>query len=118
MLRRAAWLAARLEADLHVAHVQSAEAGGHDTRVARLRELAGDLGAHWADLEGDDPAAALLDFAKRRRITEVVVGPSRRGYWQEVLGGGSTVRRLSRSAHRAGIDVHIVAPPADAGPPA
>lgn len=113
VLRRAAWLAARLEADLHVAHVMPAEADAPDTRIAKLRDLAGDLGAHWADLAGDDPAAALLDFAQRQRITQVVVGPSRRSRWQEILGG-STVWRLSRSAHRVGIDVHIVAPSADA----
>lgn len=115
VLRRAARLAARLEADLYVAHVKPVDAGVPDTRVAKLRDLADNLGAHWIDLAGDDPAAALLDFAQRQRITQVVVGPSRRSQWQKILGGGSTTRRLSQSAHRVGIDVHIVAPPADAG---
>jgi two-component system sensor histidine kinase KdpD len=112
VLRRAARIAARLKADLQVAHVMPADAGTHDSRVAKLRDLAGDLGARWADIDGGDPATALLDFAQRQQITQVMVGPSRRSRWQKVLSGGSTIRRLSRLADRAGIDLHIIAPPA------
>ncbi len=114
VLHRAARIAARIRGDLHVAHVVPADARTVDGRVVKLRALAGDLGAQWTDLAGDDPAAALLDFARRHQITQVMVGPGRRGRWRRILGGGSTVRRLSRSAGHAGIDVHIVASPGDA----
>jgi len=108
-LRRAARIAARLQADLHVAHVMPIEARPSDVKIATLRRLADDLGAHWSDLSGEDPATALVDFARQRQITQIVVGPGRRGRWLEIIGGGSTIRRLSRLAGDAGIDVHIIA---------
>ena len=109
VLRRAARIAARLKADLHVAYVIPTGAGARHTQIERLRDLAHDLGAQWSDLYGDDPATALLDFAARQQITQIVVMPSRRTLWREILSGGSTVGRLSRLADRAGVDVHILA---------
>ncbi|GAA5017062.1 hypothetical protein [Actinopolymorpha pittospori] len=118
VLRRVARIANRCKADLHVAYVIPTGAGARHTQIERLRDLAHDLGAQWSDLYGDDPATALLDFAASQRITQIVVLPSRRTLWREILSGGSTVARLSRLADRAGIDVHILATtasPADAG---
>ncbi|GAA4555282.1 universal stress protein [Planotetraspora kaengkrachanensis] len=109
VLRRAARFAARLEADLDVAHVLVGDADPLNVKIDDLRRLAEDLGADWTDLTGEDPATALVDFAGRRQITQIVVGPGRRGRWLELLGSGSTIRRLSRLAGDAGIDVHVFA---------
>ena len=111
IVRRAARMAARIKAELHVVHV----AGGESLRqsrsndVARLRALTSDLGAHWNELEADDPAAALMDFARRQQITQIVVGSSQRSRWQELMGGGSTVRKILRLADAEDIDVHVIA---------
>jgi two-component system sensor histidine kinase KdpD len=71
--------------------------------------LASDLGADWSQLEADDPAKALMDFARSHQITQIVVGSSKRSRWQELKGGGSIVRRVLRLADAEDIDVHVIA---------
>ena len=111
MVRRAARMAARIEAELEVAHVASQDAGlrGRDDDLARLRQTAADVGAIWHDLQADNLASALVEYAKNEQVTHIVVGSSQRSRWQELIGGGSIVGRVSRLAARAGIDVHIMA---------
>ena len=43
-------------------------------------------------------------------MTQIVLGASDRNRWQELVSGGSIVKRISRLAARAGIDVLIIAP--------
>jgi two-component system sensor histidine kinase KdpD len=110
MVRRAARMAARIEADLEVINVASQYAGRRgDDGLARLRHVAADVGATWHDLDADNLASALVEYAKNEQVTQIVVGFSQRSRWQELIGGGSIVERVSRLAARAGIDVHIMA---------
>jgi two-component system sensor histidine kinase KdpD len=111
MVRRAARMAARIEADLEVVNVasQGAEPRRRDGGVARLRQVAADVGATWRDLDADDPATALVAYARNERVGQIVVGSSQRSRWHELIGGGSIVGRVSRLAARAGIDVHVMA---------
>jgi two-component system sensor histidine kinase KdpD len=81
-----------------------------DEELLALRQLVAEAGAEWNQIRADDPAQAIVDFAMQRHITQIVVGSSARSRWQELLGGGSTVRRVARLAAPAAIDVHIVAP--------
>jgi two-component system sensor histidine kinase KdpD len=82
----------------------------HADYLARLRQVTSDVGGAWRQLHADDPAAALIEFARDQQVTQIVLGASDRNRWQELISGGSVVRRISRLAARAGIDVHIVAP--------
>jgi two-component system sensor histidine kinase KdpD len=111
MVRRAARMAARIEADLEVAHVASQDAVRRrgDDGLARLRQVAADVGAAWHDLDADNLASALVEYAKNEQATQIVVGSSQRSRWQELIGGGSIAGRVSRLAARAGIDVHTMA---------
>ncbi len=110
MVRRAARIAARIEADLEVAHVASQDAvRRRDDGLARLRHVAADVGATWYDLDAGDLARALVEYAKNEQVTQIVVGSSQRSRWHELIGGGSITGRVSRLAARAGIDVHIMA---------
>jgi nucleotide-binding universal stress UspA family protein len=113
MVRRAARMAARIEAELQVVNVTSQEPGtgrqGRDDGLARLRRAAADVGATWRDLDADDLPMALVAYAKSEQVTQIVVGSSQRGRWHELVGGGSIVGRVSRLAAQAGIDVHIMA---------
>jgi two-component system sensor histidine kinase KdpD len=111
MIRRAAQMAARIQADLEVAHVatQDAVRRGGDDGLARLRQVAADVGATWHDLDADDLASALVEYAKHEQVTQIVVGSSQRSRWPELIGGGSIAGRVSRLAARAGIDIHIMA---------
>jgi len=110
LLRRAARLALRVKGELDVVHVVSSDAGRGDTEVAeRLSSLTADLGARWHEVQADDPAKALIDFAREHQITQIVIGSSNRSRWQELAGGGSIVRRVIRAAGEVGIDVHVIA---------
>jgi len=111
IVRRASQLAARIKAELHIAHITSdavtRRSGGE--RLASVRQVAADVGASWHELDTDDPAGALIEFARRHHITQIVIGSSQCSRWAELTGGGPTVKRVSRLAVRAGIDVHILA---------
>lgn len=111
ILRRASRMAARIKADLHVVHVRRYDTTEHDRspRVDQLEQLAADLGARWTELHADDPVQALMIYARTHQITQVVLGSSQRSRWQELTGGGSVVRKVTRQANTAGVDVHIIA---------
>jgi two-component system sensor histidine kinase KdpD len=73
-----------------------------------LHKLATDLGAHWGEVQADDPAHALIEYARKHQITQIVLGSSRRSRWEE-LTKGSVVRRILREAADADTDVHVIA---------
>jgi two-component system, OmpR family, sensor histidine kinase KdpD len=111
IVRRAARMAARIKADLQVLHVVTGhQSGGRPSdELVALRQLAGDVGASWNEIRGDDAAQVLIDFARREHVTQIVVGSSGRSRWQELRGGGSIVRKITRLAAPAGIDIHVIA---------
>jgi two-component system sensor histidine kinase KdpD len=111
LIRRAARMASRLKADLDVVHVAASDATRPADRpaVAKLRELAADVGARWHEIADDDPARAIARFAREHQITQIVIGSSRRSRWQQLTGGGSNVTRVIREADPLGIDVHVIA---------
>jgi two-component system sensor histidine kinase KdpD len=111
LLRRAARIASRVKGELDVVHVSGDESSRKgDTRALQtLREIAASVGARWHEVHGDDPAHAITSFAREHQITQIVIGSSERSRWQEVMGGGSIVRRILREAGAVGIDVHVIA---------
>ncbi len=110
VIRRACRMAARFKADLHLVHVVTGDARpSADDGIGSLKQLGHDVGAQWTQIRADDPAQALMEFARQRQITQIVLGPSQRSRWQELLSRGSRVKRISRLASAAGIDVHIIA---------
>jgi two-component system sensor histidine kinase KdpD len=111
MIRRAARMAAKIQADLVVVNVASQDAVRRrgDDGLARLRQAAAEVGATWHDLDAGNLASALVDYAKHEQVTQIVIGSSHRSGWPELFGGGSVVGSVSRLAARAGIDVHIMA---------
>ncbi len=111
IVRRAARMAARVKAELKVLHVIAGDGGlrSDAKQLALLRQVSSDVGAHWEEIQADDPAAAVIHYARDHQITQIVVGSSSRTRWQELKGGGSIVRKISRLAGDAGIDVHIIA---------
>lgn len=112
MIRRAARMANRIEADLEVVNVASQDADQQDGEgLARLRQVAADVGAAWHDLDADNVVNALVEYARDVNASLIVIGSSQRSRWQELSGGGSIVGRVSRLAGQAGIDVHIIATP-------
>jgi two-component system sensor histidine kinase KdpD len=112
ILRRAARLAARTKAALQAVHVVAGDASSRarDTAaVAELRRVAEAVGADWVELHEDDVSHALMEFARRSQITQIVLGASRRSRWRELLSGGSIVWKVQRLAAVESVDVHIIA---------
>ncbi len=123
LLRRAARIALRYKAELEVVHVIA----DGDTGLTRdpqpingLRELTADLGARWHEVQQDDPARAIIGFARQHEITQIVIGPIHRS-WPHIAVGGRIVRRIFEEAGASGIDVLVIArrdlPPAQAPDP-
>ncbi len=110
VVRRAARMAARSKAELHVVHVGTGDAGspGAATQLERVRQLAAEVGATFHELAAEDPVQALISFARDHQITQIVLGASRRSRWRE-LTSGSVIRHILRAAAETGIDVHVIA---------
>ena len=110
LLRRAARIALRYKAELEVVHVIADDTGlTRDRQPAdRLRELAAHLGARWHEIQHDDPARAIIGFARQHEITQILIGPIHRS-WPHIAVGGRIVRRVFEEAGASGIDVLIIA---------
>jgi two-component system sensor histidine kinase KdpD len=119
LLRRAARIASRVKGELDVVHVIAGDTGlpGDRESTDRLRQLTADLGAHWHELQDDDPARAVVGFAREHQITQIVIGSIQRSWWH-ITDAGPIVRTIIHEAGASGIDVHIIArhvtPPAEA----
>jgi two-component system, OmpR family, sensor histidine kinase KdpD len=111
LLRRAAHIASGVKGRLDVVHVAAGDAvrSGDQRSLDRLRQLATDVGARWHEMQDDDPARAIVTFAREHQVTQIVIGSSQRSRWQQLTGGGSHVMRVIREAGAFGIDVHVIA---------
>lgn len=111
IIRRAARLAARFKAPIHVVHV--ADTDGVPVRdfltLEALRKVTSNVGAIWTEIPSTEPATALIKFAQENQVTQLVIGSSQRTRWQEMTKGGSIVRKVMKQAGEQGIDVHIIA---------
>jgi len=111
LLRRAARMAARLKGELDVVYVASSDAtrSGDKQALQKLEQLTADVGARWYEIPGDDLARSIARFAQEHQITQIVIGSSQRSRWQQLLAGGSRVKRIIQEAGPLGIDVHVIA---------
>ncbi|MFE0461568.1 ATP-binding protein [Kitasatospora sp. NPDC058965] len=111
LIRRAARIAAKGSgSELLAVHIARSDGlagspSGSPQSLIEQRALVESLGGSFHTVLGDDPAPALLDFARGVNATQIVLGSSRRKAWQYVYGPGvgSTVARDSGD-----VDVHIV----------
>jgi two-component system, OmpR family, sensor histidine kinase KdpD len=111
LLRRGSRMAGRLNTDWFVAYVETPKEAPDRIDSEAQRYLLGnidkakELGAEVVRLKSDDPAAALLDFARSHRVSDVVVGRSERPWWRRLFRR-SVVERLLDEA--TGLDLHII----------
>jgi two-component system, OmpR family, sensor histidine kinase KdpD len=113
IMRRAWRSAQRLGADMDALWVQPA---GRDptpeetTQVEALRRLAGVLGVHFLEEQGDDLVATVRRVAAERGSTYVFLGTPDESRRREIFGG-SLLSRMVRELH--GIDLRVVTNRAD-----
>jgi two-component system sensor histidine kinase KdpD len=118
LIRRGWRLASALKGDLVVVHVEPergprAPKTVEDERHLRANlQLADELGARVVRLRGK-VADELAAYARANKVTQMVIGQSTRGRWEEMLQG-SVTHDLLRKAR--GIDVLVVAEPTKAPP--
>lgn len=108
VIRTARRMATNLKADLLVAYVERVDRLSNDEEQEQLQSnlrLAEELGAEVIRLSGDDVAAELLHLARRKNVTQLVVGKTPHHPFRQ-LWRGSAVDRIIRDS--AGIGVHIV----------
>jgi two-component system, OmpR family, sensor histidine kinase KdpD len=111
LLRRGSRMAGRLSTDWYVVYVETPAEAPHRIDATAQRhlhaaiEMARELGAEVVRLKGTDPVAAILDFARSHRVSDVIVGRSHRSRWRQLLGR-DVVRRLVDEA--VGLDLHVV----------
>lgn len=74
-------------------------------QLTRLAAKADELGGTFHTVVGDDPADAVLAFARAENATQIVIGASRRGRVSTLLRPGVGERVVTGSGD---IDVHIV----------
>lgn len=102
-------LAQRLGAPWVVLHVEvsryAPEAESARNQVAQALRLGERLGAEAVTLEGDDAATQILDYARLRNASQIVLGKPARPRWRE-LAFGSIVDDVVRGS--GAIDVHVI----------
>lgn len=108
LMRRAARIATRSSGAEWMAVYITAQdglSGVSADQLERMRTMADDLGGTFRVLAGDDPADALLDFARGVNASQILIGASRRGRLRTALRPGIGEEVIARSGD---IDVHVV----------
>jgi two-component system sensor histidine kinase KdpD len=111
LLRRGSRMAGRLNTDWYVVYVETPEEAPDriDSEAQRHlhtnMEKAREMGGEFVRLRSEDPATALLDFARTHRVSDVIIGRTHVPFWRRALRR-SVVDRLVDGA--AGLDLHIV----------
>lgn len=112
LIRRAARILKRVNGgDLLAVHVRAADGVSAESPqdLESQRHLIRDLGGSYHTVAGEDPAQALLDFARSVNATQIVVGVSRHRSLAGRLMGSGVGNRVVRES--GDIDVHMVSHP-------
>lgn len=112
LIRRAARILARVSGgELLGVHVRAADGvlGESPRELEAQRQLLKDLGGSYHSVTGEDPAQALLEFAKSANATQLVVGTSRRRRFARLMKGPGVGSKVVRGS--GDIDVHMVSHP-------
>jgi two-component system sensor histidine kinase KdpD len=111
LLRRGSRMAGRLNTDWYVVYVETPREAPDRIDSEAQRHLlsnidkARELGAEVVRLKSDDPAAALIEFARSHRVSDVIIGRTDLPWWRRLLPP-SVVEKLVRDG--AGLDLHIL----------
>lgn len=105
LIRRGARIAQRARGDLLVLHVREGEGATDPEWLHDVEALVRDLGGTFDVVDSETPVEAVLGYAYRQFVTQIVVGESLRSRWKE-LTKGSFVTRLIRAS--SNLDLHVI----------
>ena len=109
LVRAGRRLSDMMDAPWTVAHIERPNrAAGDPVGGVKLNEalkLAEQLGASTVVLTGDDLVQAVLDYARRNNVTQIVVGKSRRSRWRGLFGRSLAPALLDEAS---GAALHVV----------
>jgi two-component system sensor histidine kinase KdpD len=113
LVRSGKRMADALDAEWTVVYVETPAllrlSGGERDRRVDLLRLAESLGAETVTLDGPSAAAVLIEYARTRQVTRLVVGAPKRRGWRALLRPSTAVQILRQSP---GLDVTVIAPTA------
>ena len=110
LLRKAARAAARLNADWYAVHVDTPSESLKKISTKNFRalldniNLAGDLGAEVAWLEGEDAVEVLLKFAYEKHISRIIIGRAKPTFWNRLFRR-SVTDRIIAAAHDFEVEI-------------
>jgi two-component system, OmpR family, sensor histidine kinase KdpD len=110
LLRKAARAAARLNADWYAVHVDTPSESLKNISTKDFRalldniNLAGDLGAEVAWLEGEDVVKVLLEFAYEKHISRIIIGRAKPTFWNRLFRR-SVTDRIIAAAHDFEVEI-------------
>lgn len=111
LLRKAARTAARLNADWYAVHVETPAESMRKISTANFRalldniNLAADLGAETVWLKSGNVIEALVDFARDKKITRIVMGRTHPSLWNRLFGTSVSTRMVAQARE---FDIEIV----------
>jgi len=109
LVRTGRRLSSELGAEWFVVYVETPErlsySAAHSERVADALRLAEELGAEVHTITGQDIPEAVIDFAQKHNITQIIVGNPLRPRWQGPFSSSITDEIIRRSGS---IDVFVV----------
>jgi two-component system sensor histidine kinase KdpD len=109
LIRRAARIAARSTGgELLAVHIVRSDglAGSSIASLDQQRLLVESLGGSFHSVAGENVAQSVLEFARAKNATQIVIGASRRNPVVAALTGPGTGMSITR--HSGSIDVHVV----------
>ena len=112
LLRKASRIAGQLNVEWFAVHVETPAESvaristGNFVSLLDNINLAGDLGAETVWLKSDDVVRAMVDFARERGITKIVIGRTRQPLWRRWLRKPVQVRLLDAAPD---LDIEIAA---------
>lgn len=96
---KAPWIAVYVESSNPLSAAAKAQ-------LARNLSLVHKLGGEVVTVSDKDVVGALMQVAKQRNVTQIVVGKPARSSLQELFAGGSLVNRLIRASEN--VDIYVV----------
>ncbi|MCJ1877483.1 sensor histidine kinase [Pseudomonas nitroreducens] len=116
LVRHASRVAERRHLPWSLVHVDTGEARSEESRMQlqSAQQLAERLGGDVVELRGGEVARTLVEHAKERRATLLLVGRSRQRWYRQLFGGGLAARLLRLGD---GLEISVLDSEADLTPP-